>query len=538
MSDAVVVGAGPNGLVAANILAGAGWKVLVLEEQDRPGGAVKSGELTVPGFTHDLFSAFYPLAAASPVLASLDLHEHGLIWKRSPLVLAHPLPDGTCPVLSTDVHETAESFDHFAPGDGDRWKDLYGMWEAAGDRLLRTLLSPFPPFRAALGLASSLGPAGGIRFSRMAIQTVRRMVEEDFRGDAGMILAGNALHTDLTPESPGSALYGWLLTCLGQSVGFPVPEGGSGKLTEALVRRLRSLGGEIRCGEQVVEISIRGGRAEAVVTAGGSEFEAERAVLADVGAPTLYLDLVGPEHLSSLFLDQIRRFEYDSATIKVDWALNGAIPWKSDAARLAATLHISEGIDHMSRITSGIAQGIIPDRPFLVAGQMNIADPSRSPRGTETAWAYAHVPQVTRADAGGVLTGSWNESEGEIFADRMEGEIESLAPGFRDLIVHRHVFSPPKLEAADRNLVNGALNGGTAQLHQQLIFRPTPGMAGPKTPIAGLYLASASAHPGGGVHGACGANAARAALKEPKVAGLAAAGAGLLAAAVAMRRRR
>ncbi|MDP8938599.1 MAG: NAD(P)/FAD-dependent oxidoreductase [Actinomycetota bacterium] len=513
MPDAVVVGAGHNGLVAANLLADAGWTVAVLEAQPEPGGAVRSGELTVPGFRHDLFSAFYPFAAASPVIRPLGLEEHGLRWRRAPLVLAHPTPDGRCMSLSTDIGETAVSLDTYAPGDGDAWRRLFGRWEHVGDRLLEALCTPFPPMVAGARLAAALGPAELVRFARFMVLPVRRMAEEEFAGEgAALLLAGNAMHADLAPESTPSGMYGWLLACLGQQYGFPVPEGGAGQLVDAMVKRLEARGGTVTCGTAVSEVVVRGRRAVAVRTASGDVMDAGRAVLADVGAPALYLDLVGPDHLPAALVDDLRRFQYDAGTVKVDWALDGPVPWLAEAARRAGTVHVSDSLDELSQWACHLATGTIPDRPFLLFGQQSLADPTRSPAGTETAWAYTHVPRHTRRDAGGGLTGAWDRSEGEAFADRMEARVEALAPGFRDLIRARHILTPAAMEAADANLVGGAIIGGTAQLHQQLVFRPVPGLGRAETPVRGLYLASSSAHPGGGVHGACGSNAARAAL--------------------------
>ena len=513
MPDAVVVGAGHNGLVAANLLADAGWDVLVLEAQPDPGGAVRSGELTLPGFVHDRFSAFYPLAAASPVLRGLDLESHGLRWRRSPLVLAHATRSDHCPAISTDLDETAALLDVEAPGDGDGWRDFYGLWDRVGDKLVAALFTPFPPVAAGARLAGTLGPAGVVRFARLTLLPVRRLADEEFRGTGpALLLTGSALHADLSPESAGSGLYGWLLGCLGQDVGFPVPEGGAQRLVDALVSRLESKGGRLVCDARVERIVVRGGRAVAVRTGDGTEHAARRAVLADVGAPALYRELVGAEHLPPGLLDDLRRFQYDSSTVKVDWALDGPIPWISEPARRAGTVHVADDLDQFTETSAQLACSRIPARPWLVVGQMGVADPNRSPPGTETAWAYTHVPQRTRGDAGGDLKGVWDEAEGEVFADRMEAQMEAFAPGFRDLVRARYVATPPVLEAANANLVGGAINGGTAQLHQQLVFRPTLGLARTATPIPGLFLASASAHPGGGVHGACGANAARAAI--------------------------
>lgn len=513
MPDAVVIGAGHNGLVAANRLADAGWSVVVLEAQAEPGGAVRSGHITLPGFRHDLFSAFYPLAAASPILNQLELHEHGLKWCRSPSVVAHPTVDGRAAALSTDLEETAASLDAYAPGDGDAWRGLYGQWARLGDLLMDALLEPFPPIRAGMRLATGLGLAGGLRFARFAMLPVRRLVEEEFSGLGGrLLLAGNSGHVDISPDAAGSGVFGWLLAGLGQQVGFPVPEGGSSQLTDALVRRLESKGGEVRCSAPVSRVVIRRGRAVAVRTAEGDEVDARRAVLADVSAPALYHQLVGTEFLPSGLVDDLRRFQVDAATVKVDWALDGPVPWTAEACRRAATVHVADDLDDLSNHSCQLATGVLPDRPSLVFGQPGLADPSRCPPGKEAAWAYTHVPQQIKGDAGGTLTGSWAAGEAELFAERIEARIEAHAPGFRDLIQARHIFTPVSLEAANANLMGGGVNGGTAQFHQQLVFRPTPGLARANTPFARLFLASSSAHPGGGVHGACGANAAHAAL--------------------------
>jgi phytoene dehydrogenase-like protein len=238
-------------------------------------------------------------------------------------------------------------------------------------------------------------------------------------------------------------------------------------------------------------------------------------VLADVGAVALYDDLLPRDAVPRRTHADLRRFQYDTGTVKVNWAVREPIPWRAEDARIAGTVHVAEGMDALTDQASQLAKGLVPDRPFLVLGQYSAFDPSRSPEGTDTPWAYTHVPQRVRGDAGGDgITGRWDERETEAFVERMEAEIERLAPGFRDLVVGRDVQSPPTLQAQNANLVGGALNGGTAQLHQQLLFRPVAGLGRPETPVAGLYLASASAHPGGGVHGGPGANAARVALRR------------------------
>ncbi len=510
-----MIGSGPNGLVAANLLADQGWDVTVLEAASEPGGAVRSAELVEPGFINDRFSAFYPLAVASPAMAGLHLEHHGLSWKRAPLVLAHPGPDGTCPTLSTDLDETAASLDTLGPGDGEAWRRMYGGWLRAGETILSALLSPFPPLRPAASLLRRLGAIEAAHLARFCTLPVRRLGEEELTGSgARRLLAGAALHADLSPEATLSGLYGWILCCLGQGIGFPVPEGGAGQLTAALMNRLESRGGRVVCNAAVTEIVVRNGRAVAVKTDTGAEVGAARAVIADVDAPSLYLDLLDPGHLPHYLLDDVRRrFCWDPAVVKVDWTLDGPIPWTAPEARRAGTVHVADGVDSLTLGSAYLAMGLVPARPFLIVGQQGLADKSRQPEGKQTAWAYTRVPRRVRADAGGAgITGAWNAAEAEIMVDRIEGEIERLAPGFHSLVRGRHVLVPPGIEQANRSLAGGSLNGGTAQLHQQAVFRPVPGLGGSSTPVAGLFLGSSSAHPGGGVHGACGANAARAAV--------------------------
>ncbi|MFE0868165.1 phytoene desaturase family protein [Streptomyces rochei] len=518
MPDAVVVGSGPNGLVAANLLADAGWSVEVLEEQPEPGGAVRHDSEVAPGFVNDLFSSFYPLAAASPVLAGMRLQDHGLRWAHAPHVLAHPLTDGTCAVLDRDVAVTAASLDAFAPGDGAAWDRLHEVWDRYRSDILDALFTPFPPVRAGARLALRLRGGGGLRLARTLVLPVRRLGEEEFRGEGGkLLLAGNALHADLAPEAAGSGGFGWLMSMLGQTYGFPAPVGGSGALTAALVHRLQARGGSLRCGERVERIVVRDRRAVGVRTAGGETVDARRAVLADVSVPALYGDLVGPEHLPDQVVADLRRFQWDFATFKVDWALDGPVPWRCEDAARAGTVHLADGLDELTRFAAQIAMRQVPDRPFSLFGQMTTTDPVRSPSGTESAWAYTHVPHDIRADAGDEgITGSWDAKEQELMADRVERQVERFAPGFRSLIRARRILAPPTLQALNANLEGGAINGGTTAMHQQLVFRPVPGTGRPETPVTGLFLASAGAHPGGGVHGAPGANAARAALRRQR----------------------
>nr|MDQ2839173.1 NAD(P)/FAD-dependent oxidoreductase [Actinomycetota bacterium] len=500
--DAIVIGAGHNGLVAANLLADAGWQVLVVEGAPHAGGAVHSDDSLHPGFVTDHFSAFYPLGGASPVILGLELDRWGLAWTHAPDVLAHLLPDDRCAVLSREVSQTAASLDGFAAGDGERWRQLTADFERISEPLLRSLLGPFPPVRSATTLLRRLGSAEALRFARFAVQPVRRYAEENFRGEgAALLLAGNALHTDLAPENAGSAIYGWLMAMLAQTVGFPVPVGGSGRITQALLDRFAAAGGEVRLSCPVERITIRDRRATGVCLAGGERLAA-RAVLADVAAPALYRDLVGLTQLPARFADDLDRFQWDAPTLKINWALSAPVGWTASSARQAGTVHLGADLNGLTRYAADLATGTIPQHPFLLFGQMSTADPSRSPAGTESAWAYTHLPP------GRAL----HQDDIDRHVDRIEAVIERQAPGFGDLVLARSVQGPRDLQETNPNLVHGAVGAGTSALHQQLIFRPVPGLGRSETPIDRLYLAGASAHPGGGVHGAAGANAARAAL--------------------------
>jgi phytoene dehydrogenase-like protein len=553
IADAVVIGAGPNGLVAANLLADAGWDVVVCEERAEPGGAVRSGEVTAPGFVHDLYSGFYPLAAGSPYIAQLDLEAHGLRWRRAPVALAHPAADGRCALIAADPAETTASLAEFAPGDGAAWEELMALWRQAEPALLEALFSPLPGPGPAARLALALGPVDLARFARLALAPAGRAAGR-FRGEgAATLLAGSALHADLTLGSLGGGIVGLLLCGLGETRGFPFVAGGSGGLTDALVRRLRSRGGEVVCGAAIERIEVAGGRAVAALAADGRRFAARRAIVADCGAPALYRRMLPPAAVPARVRLGLRGFRYDDAAFKVNWALRAPIPWRSAAARRAGTVHVGDGMAGLDRAAREVAAGILPARPFLILGQYAAADPTRAPAGGEAAWAYSRVPRRAQGDAAGEIgagraggpagwpgggrsggTGerrgsgrsgaagerpaargplAWDAEACERFAARIEAEVERLAPGFRDLVVTRHVQSPGDLEAADRNLAEGAINGGTGRLRGQLFLRPVPGSGSPRTPVAGLYLGSASAHPGGGVHGGPGGNAAVTALR-------------------------
>ncbi|MFI6099805.1 phytoene desaturase family protein [Lentzea sp. NPDC051213] len=493
--DAVVIGSGPNGLVAANLLADAGWDVLVLEQRAVPGGAVASAEITAPGFTNDLYSAFYPLGLGSPVLGALNLDVQ---WQHAPAVLAHVLQDDRVALLSRDVNITAKSVGSFAHADAEAWQAEFARFQTVRSAVLESLLRPFPPVRGGLSLLRTAGLGGALRLTRMLTLPARRLGEELFAGEgARVLLSGNTMHTDLGPDQAGGAGFGWLLSMLGQEIGNPVPRGGAAELAASLVRRF---GGHIETNARVTEVLHARGVAVGVRLADGSVVRARRAVLADVPAPNLYLDLIGGNALPGKLAEDLKKFQWDGDTIKVDWALSGPIPWSNPEAAQAGTVHLGGDVNGLAGVAHELACGKVPRTPFMVMGQMTTTDPSRSPAGTEAAWAYTHVP----------LHGGWTPDRLKRRADRLELMIEERAPGFRSRIIKRSVLGPADI---------GSVNGGTAAIHQQLVFRPVPGLGRADTPFDRLYLAGSSAWPGGGVHGAAGANAARAALARWGAAG-------------------
>jgi phytoene dehydrogenase-like protein len=501
-ADAIVIGAGHNGLVAANLLADAGWSVLVLEATPQPGGAVRSGFVTAPGYLSDLFSSFYPLGIASPVLRALDL---GIEWRHAPDVLTHLLPDGRAATVNRDPAVTMASMEQFAPGDGERWRDAYAEWLSISEKLIETILTPFPPVTGGVGLLARLGTTGALRMARRLMLPVRQLGAELFRGEgATLVLAGCALHTDLGPQDAAGGIYGWLLAMLGQQMGWPVPAGGAQRITDSLVSRLLDRGGEIVYDAPVERVLVARGRAMGVRDRGGRDFRAAKAVIADVPAPALYLDLVGERWLPPMMVADLEHFRWDGATVKIDWAVDGKIPWRTPVT--AGTVHLGADLDGLTRYSGDLATGVMPSRPFLLFGQMTTTDPEHSPPGTESAWAYTHLPHRSK----------WSPGEIEEHVGRMEAVVEEHAPGFGGRVVGRNVFSPGGLEGENPSLVGGALGGGTAAAFQQLFLRPIPGLGRADTPVDRLFLASSSAHPGGGVHGAPGSNAARAALARDR----------------------
>jgi phytoene dehydrogenase-like protein len=508
--DAVVIGGGHNGLVAANVLADAGWDVVVCEATDEPGGAVRSAELASRDFVSDLFSAFYPLGAASPVLNRLDLPSYGLVWSHAPLVLAHVFPDGRTVSMSRDLDQTAESVSRFAARDGSAWKRLFAQWDAIESDFLEAVFRPFPPIMPAQRLVRALGIGETARLARLALLSARRFGEEQFDGEgAALLVAGSGMHADVVPDGAGSGAYAWLMSMVGQKHGFPVPRGGASELARALVARLHARGGDVRTRTPVERVVVENGVAVGVELASGGRIAARRAVIADVNAPMLYNDLVGRDHLPRRFLDDLEKFQWDAPTLKVNWALSSIVPWEAEEVRRAGTIHLGADMDGLTSFAACLSRREIPPDPFVILGQMTTADATRSPSGTESAWAYTHLPPELDLTADDI----------QRHVERVESLIERHAPGFRSSVVGRYVQAPATLQGENPNLHAGAVNGGTAQLHQQLVFRPTVGLGGATTPIDRLYLGSSSAHPGGGVHGGPGSNAARAALRRARWSG-------------------
>lgn len=503
--DAVVVGGGHHGLVAAAVLADAGWDVCLLEAENDVGGAVRSAQL-YPGFVADRFSAFYPLAAASPVLRGLELDRHGLQWAHAPVVLAHPAHprSETAAVLHREPEATAAGLDTHHPGDGEAWLRLCRDWQAIEQPVLHSLFTAFPPLRGPAQLLRRIGTAEALRLLRFTLLPATRMGEELFGGEAArLLIAGNTAHADVPLTAPGSGVFGWLLAMLGQRHGFPTPVGGAGQLAAALARRAEAAGAVLFTGEPVERIIVRGGRAVGVECATGLRVRARRAIVADVSAPALYTRLLPPDVVPARVRADLTRFVWDTPVVKLNWALAERIPWRAVDVAEAGTVHLGADMDGLVHWSADLETGVLPRSPFLLLGQMTTADTTRSPAGTESAWAYTHLPRH--------ITGT---ADAEELARRAQDVVEAHAPGFRDRILHIEVQRPADLMAADANLGDGAVNGGTAQLFQQLIFRPTPGLGRPETPIGHLYLGSAAAHPGGGVHGVCGYLAAKAALHE------------------------
>ena len=496
--DAVVIGSGPNGLSAAITLARGGRSVLVVEAAPVLGGALQSAELTLPGFVHDVFSAVHPAAVASPVFAELGLERHGLQWVHPEVAMAHPLPDGRAAVLSRDVAHTRTSLDALSAGDGQRWQALVEPYLRHWPATRATMMAGFPPVAGPVRLLAALRPQGVLEFARLVTMPADALAGELFDGEGATLLYGSALHGDVPLDGAGSAIAGVWLSLMAHAVGWPSARGGAARVAEALVGRLRAEGGHVRASAGAERVHARHGRVTGVTLAGG-EHVRTRTVVATT-TPHGLVELAG-DALGDAWVRRALRFRYGAQTIKLDWALDAPIPWANDDARRAGTVHVGGTVAELRGALHDVAGGRLPERPFMLSGQQTIADPSRAPAGKHTAWAYSHTPP-------GV---DWPR-ERERFADAMERRIEAFAPGFRERILARHILAPEDLQARNANLVGGDVGSGSYAL-DQLVFRPLPSLHPYSTPLRGLYIGSASAFPGGSVHGVPGHAAAKAALR-------------------------
>jgi phytoene dehydrogenase-like protein len=466
--DAVVVGAGPNGLAAAIELARAGRSVLVLEAAEAPGGGTRSDQRTLPGFIHDLCSAVHPLAAASPFFRSLPLEALGLRWLQPEIPLAHPLDGGRAALLARSIQGTAEDL---GP-DGPRWRLLLGpLVERAGAVIDEVLGEPGVLPRRPVALA---------RFGAPGLLPVTALARA-FRGDgARALLGGLAAHAIRPLTRPLTGAVGLLFGLLGHAVGWPVAEGGSGRIADALVAHLRELGGELEVGRPVRTMA---------------DVPPARAVLLDLTprqVARVAADRLPPEHRRAL-----EGFRYGPGVFKVDWALDGPIPWAAEPCRRAGTLHLGGTLDEVAAAEAAVWRGEHPARPFVLLSQPTVVDPTRAPEGKHVAWAYCHVPNGSTLD----------------MVERIEAQVERFAPGFRDLVVARATMGPADLERLNENHVGGDIAGGAGLLGLALA-RLVPGRDPYPTPDPGIFVCSSSTPPGAGVHGMCGVHAARSALRR------------------------
>jgi phytoene dehydrogenase-like protein len=465
--DAVVVGAGPNGLAAAVELARNGRSVAVLEANETVGGGARSAEITLPGFVHDLGSAIHPLGYASPFFRQLPLEEYGLEWVHPPAPLAHPFDDGTAAVLERSVEETAGSL---GP-DARAYQRL--MEDVAEDvpRIASYFVGSPRLFRHPLALAAS---------ALRALRPARALAESAFEGEkARGLFAGNAAHSFLPLEKSPSALFGLVLGVLGHAFGWPFPKGGSQSIADALTSYLLALGGEVYTGFRVDSVE---------------EVPRTRAVLFDV-TPRQLLDIAGT-HFTERYRRALRDYRYGPGVFKVDFALDGPVPWRAGECLRAGTVHLGGTLDEISAGEAAVWRGEHPERPFVLLAQQSLFDRTRAPDGKHTVWAYCHVPNGSTFD----MTG------------RIEAQIERFASGFKERILAKTGSGPADLERQNANLVGGDINGGVMDLRQLFtrpVLRPNPY----STPAKGLYICSSSAPPGGGVHGMSGYLAARVALR-------------------------
>ncbi len=467
--DAVIVGSGPNGLAAAITLAQAGRKVRVIEGRDTIGGGMRTAELTLPGFHHDICSAIQPMALASPFFRKLPLDQYGLSWIQPGAPLAHPLDDGTAVMMERSVSATAENL---SP-DGRSYRRLMDPFVKHWEDLLDDFLGPLP--------LPPKHPLLAARFGMLALLPATTLAHRFFKGErARALFAGLAAHSIQPLENPVTAGFGMMMGILAHAVGWPIPRGGSQKIADALGSFLVSLGGEIVTGEWVK--SLEG-------------LPPARVELLDV-TPRQLLEIAG-ERLPEGYRDRLGKYRYGPGVFKIDWALSGPIPWKADGPNRAGTVHLGGTMEEIVDSEATIGRGGIPEKPFVLLAQSSLFDPSRAPAGKQTAWGYCHVPNGSTID----------------MTDRIEAQIERFAPGFKDCILARSVKYPAGLQEYDPNYVGGDINGGIQDL-AQFFTRPVARWVPYSTPVQGLYICSSSTPPGGGVHGMCGYHAALAAIMD------------------------
>jgi phytoene dehydrogenase-like protein len=466
--DAVVVGAGPNGLAAAIVLARAGLRVLVREAAEEPGGGARTEALTLPGFAHDVCSAVHPLGIGSPFFRRLPLAAHGLEWIQPPAPVAHPFDDGTAVLME---RSTAAMEPQLGP-DAPAWQALMDPFVARWEQLFADALGPLKVPRHPLLLA---------RFGLAALPSTTWLTRRLFRHSrARALFGGMAAHATLRLSRPPSAAFGMVLGIAGHAVGWPIPRGGSKSITSALVSYFRSLGGALLTGVPVASLD---------------ELPPARAVLLDL-TPRQILRL-GATDLPTGYQAQLERYQYGLGTFKVDWALDAPIPWRAPEAARAATVHLGGTLEEIDRGREQESAGQPAEQPYVLLVQPSLFDPSRAPAGKHVGWAYCHVPNGSTAD----------------MTERLEAQVERFAPGFRNRILARHVMRPADLERHNPNLVGGDINGGEATL-LQLFFRPALRPIPYATPNPKLFICSSSTPPGGGVHGMGGYYAARIALRR------------------------
>jgi phytoene dehydrogenase-like protein len=502
--DAVVIGAGPNGLVAATLLARAGWSVELLERRPVAGGAVGS-VVTPRGYLHDWGSAFYGVLHTSPVLAALGL-DRRVPWAQTETPVASVWdPHVPAAVLRRTPEATAAGLG----ADGADWLATVAWWQRLGRPLFDALMGPVGAPLPLLRVAGRAAPRELLSTARTLLEPVEEWVRLTYAGTpARMLFAGHATHADVGIDSVGSMPAAMLLTMAAQQHGMPVPVGGAQVLAAALVAAAREAGVVVRTDVDVTRVVVRGGRAVGVCCSDGTGVAARRAVVADVAPMILARDLVGEQHLPGAWLAQLRRHRYSTGYFRLDVDLSAPAPWTDDGLREAMVVHVTGDLEELAATQAQVRRGRLPDAPQVILGQQDRADPTRVPPGAATLWMECHCP----ARPEGVTRG-WEKR----LRDRMLARVETHAPGLRDLVVATTVTAPLALEAADPNLVGGDVGGGSAALDQTAVFRPVAGWSSYALPVAGLYMCGAASHPGGGVHGRCGANAAGTVLRDARL---------------------